>query len=121
MRSAGLRQLNFAFADSPRGGKDVEPPGEPDGKAYLLHTAKGTKAEGPAAGEVDPDQLMEQMTAPANLATALLNVAKNKGAPGVDGRSVEEVVGERRRLGIVGPEVAVERPHLEAVVDEPER
>ncbi|MBM4013125.1 MAG: group II intron reverse transcriptase/maturase, partial [Planctomycetes bacterium] len=32
------------------------------------------------------------------LATALLNVVRNKGAPGVDGRSVEEVLGSARSL-----------------------
>jgi RNA-directed DNA polymerase len=35
---------------------------------------------------------------PANLAKALLNVVRNKGAPGVDGRSVEEVLGSARSL-----------------------
>jgi len=38
------------------------------------------------------------MTHPANLATALQNVANNKGAPGVDGQSVDEVVDQAHRL-----------------------
>ena len=38
------------------------------------------------------------MAAPANLATALLNVVRNKGAPGVDGCSVDEVLGSARSL-----------------------
>ena len=78
MRSAGNHQLNFAFADSPQGGKDAAPPGQPDGKAHLLLIAKGTKLEDPATGEVDADELMERITAPANLAKALLNVARLK-------------------------------------------
>ncbi len=92
MRRAGNHQLNFAFADSPQGGKDVAPPGRPDGKARLLHIAKSMRAEDPAAGKVDAEELMERIVAPGNLAMALLNVARNKGAPGVDGRSIEEVV-----------------------------
>jgi group II intron reverse transcriptase/maturase len=38
------------------------------------------------------------MTHPANLAMALRNVARNKGAPGVDGQSVDEVVDKARYL-----------------------
>lgn len=38
------------------------------------------------------------MASPANLATALLNVVRNKGAPGVDGRSVTEALGSARSL-----------------------
>jgi group II intron reverse transcriptase/maturase len=93
LRSAGNHQLNFAFADSPKGGKDAAPPGQPDGKAHLLLRAKGMRAEDPAAGEVVAEELLERIAAPANLATALMNVARNKGAPGVDGCSIREVVG----------------------------
>src|SRR5262249_46087160 len=42
----------------------------------------------------DPGRLLESVASPANLAQALLNVARNKGAAGVDGRSVDEVVGK---------------------------
>jgi group II intron reverse transcriptase/maturase len=38
------------------------------------------------------------VASPANLAEALLHVASNKGAPGPDGQSVEEVVADARRL-----------------------
>ena len=48
--------------------------------------------------ESKPERLLESMTHPANLATALRNVARNKGAPGVDGESVEEVVDNAHRL-----------------------
>ena len=42
------------------------------------------------------DRLLERAASAANLAQALLKVLRNQGAPGVDGRSVEEV----RGLGI---------------------
>jgi group II intron reverse transcriptase/maturase len=42
--------------------------------------------------------LLEEAASEGNLATALLNVLRNKGAPGVDGKSVEEVVAASPRL-----------------------
>ena len=98
MKSAGNHQLNFAFADSPKGGKDDASPGRPDAKTHLLLIAKSMRAEDPAAGEVEPEELLERIAAPANLAKALLNVARNKGAPGVDGCSIKEVVGASRHV-----------------------
>jgi RNA-directed DNA polymerase len=41
---------------------------------------------------------MESVASASNLARALLNVLRNKGAPGVDGRSVEQVVDEAPAL-----------------------
>jgi group II intron reverse transcriptase/maturase len=41
---------------------------------------------------------MESVASARNLAQALLNVLRNKGAPGVDGRSVEQVVEEAPAL-----------------------
>jgi group II intron reverse transcriptase/maturase len=41
---------------------------------------------------------MEAVASASNLAQALLNVLRNKGAPGVDGRSVEQVVNEAPAL-----------------------
>jgi len=46
----------------------------------------------------DASRLLEKVASPSNLASALLSVARNKGAPGVDGKSVEEVVGHARQL-----------------------
>jgi len=92
LRRARPRQLSFAFADSPRGGGAAEASGAPDVKAVLLHIAKRTTATGLAAEAADTRQLLERVASPPNLAQALLNVARNKGAPGVDGRSVDEVV-----------------------------
>jgi len=46
----------------------------------------------PATRAVDTSRLLERMASTPNLAQALLNVARNKGAPGVDDQSVQEVV-----------------------------
>ena len=93
MRSMRSRQLNFAFADSPSGGENSGAMEESVGKAYLLRTAKSLLASDLIAPAADTRRLLEQVASESNLATALLNVARNKGAPGVDGCSVGEVVG----------------------------
>src|SRR5437660_658097 len=66
---------------------------ESRGKRYLLHTAKGNGRTDPATCTTvaDKGRLLESVASAANLAQALLNVLRNKGAPGVDGESVEEV------------------------------
>jgi RNA-directed DNA polymerase len=87
------------FADSPQGGKGQEPQDESRGKRFLLHIAKGKSPGLPAIGAaVDTLRLLEAVASPPNLAQALLNVLRNKGAPGVDGRSVEEVAAEAPAL-----------------------
>ncbi len=98
MRRVEPRQLTFVFADSPKGGKDSRKRDESRGRPYLLHIAKATNATSSATTESKPERLLESVTHPANLATALRNVARNKGAPGVDGKSVEEVVDNAHRL-----------------------
>jgi group II intron reverse transcriptase/maturase len=62
------------------------------GRTYLLHRAKGMPTSDLIATAADTSRLLEQVASESNLATALLNVARNKGAPGVDGQSVVEVV-----------------------------
>lgn len=99
MLSAGSRQLKFVFADSPRGSQDDAASDVSEGKAFLLHIANLKEANDPAARAVDdPSRLLERAASVINLARALLNVARNKGAAGVDGRSVEEVVAQAPRL-----------------------
>lgn len=98
LRRARFRELSFAFADSPQGGKGGRLPDESDGRRYLLHKARTPDAPSLAAKAADASRLLERVASPANLAGALLHVARNKGAPGVDGRGVEEVVGAARRL-----------------------
>ena len=98
MRRVEPRQLTFVFADSPEGGKGSRKRDESRGRPYLLHIAKAMTATSSTTTESKPERLLESMTHPANLATALRNVARNKGAPGVDGESVEEVVDNAHRL-----------------------
>jgi len=91
-------QLQFVFADSPQGGGGSTPTDESAGREFLLRTANSKKVTGLSASATDFGQLLEAVATPANLATALLNVVRNKGAPGVDGRSVKEVLGSAQLL-----------------------
>jgi len=86
------------FADSPQGDGQVEASGVPEGRAWLLHIASGKKASGSVAQAADESQLLEQVASLPNLARALLNVARNKGGAGVDGRSAGEVVASAQSL-----------------------
>lgn len=94
MRSTGPRQLPFAFADSPKGDKDRVPRDESRGKRYLLHTARDNGRTDPATctTAANSKRTMESVASVANLAQALLNVLRNKGASGADGQTVEEAV-----------------------------
>lgn len=92
MRRADSSQLSFVFADSPQGGKSAEVADASAAEAWLLHTADGKAAPESAARADGTAHLLEQAASTGNLARALLNVARNKGAAGVDGRSVEQVV-----------------------------
>jgi group II intron reverse transcriptase/maturase len=86
------RQLPFVFADNPQGSGAAKTEDGSEGRAYLLRTAKARDARdstAPASGE---GSLLERVASPSNLAEALLHVARNQGAPGEDGQSVEEVV-----------------------------
>ncbi len=58
-------------------------------RSFLLHKARNMKTNGPNAGAADTSRLLEEVASEANLARALLNVVRNKGAPGVDGQTVE--------------------------------
>lgn len=99
MKGAGARQRAFVFADSPQGGKGQESGDESQGKRFLLHIAKGKSQGLPAIGAaVDTTRLLEAVASAPNLAQALLSVLRNKGAPGVDRRSVEEVAAEAPAL-----------------------
>lgn len=98
LKSPRPRQLPFAFADNrPRDGtapkSDVS-----DGRAFLLHKAKVWKTEGLGATAGAPEHLLDRAASSASLANALLHVARKKGAPGVDGQSVQEAVKHSRNL-----------------------
>jgi len=63
-----------------------------DGRTYLLHRAKRKRTARSVACTADTHRLLEEVASVANLAQALLNVVRNKGAPGVDGQTVEEAL-----------------------------
>lgn len=84
------------FADN---SKESEPDPKADesvGRSYLLHTADDNLTSETDAPVDDQDtchdRLLERVASLPNLARALLFVARNKGAAGVDGVSTEEVV-----------------------------
>ena len=90
MRKTGHRQLSFVFADSPDGGGEAGVSDASDGRAFLLHKAKRKITARAVACTADTSRLLEEVASVANLARALLNVVRNKGAPGVDGQTVED-------------------------------
>ena len=90
MRRTGHRQLSFIFADSPQGGGEAGASDASEGRAFLLHTAKRKRTARTVACVADTSRMLEEVASVANLAQALLKVIRNKGAPGVDGRTVEE-------------------------------
>jgi RNA-directed DNA polymerase len=98
LSKAEYRQLSFAFADNPQGAGPVKLADVSAGKAWLALTAQGKEGKDSAAWTVDPGRLLEAVASVSNLARALLHVARNKGAAGVDGRSVDEVVAAAPRL-----------------------
>ena len=98
MSKAASRQLTFAFADSPQGDGPAALTDLSVGKAWLALKAEVKEGKDSAAWTVDAGRLLECVASVPNLAQALLNVARNKGAAGVDGRSVDEVVGAAPRL-----------------------
>jgi group II intron reverse transcriptase/maturase len=81
--------LSLVFADSPSGGGKIEPPDASERRSFLLHKARRKKTSGPDAFGADASRLLEAAAHEANLAKALLKVIRNKGAPGVDGQTVE--------------------------------
>lgn len=96
MKSSESRQLGVVFADN---SKESEPDPKPDesiGRSYLLHTADDnltSETDAPVDDqETCHDRLLERVASLPNLARALLFVARNKGAAGVDGISTEEIV-----------------------------
>lgn len=93
MRKGESNQLLFVFADNPSGGKGEVPIGEPAGKSTLRQIAKARKVkDSPTTPSGSLETLMEKVASLPNLAAALLAVARNQGAPGVDGLTVEEVL-----------------------------
>ncbi len=67
----------------------TEPSDASERRSFLLHAARTKKTRGPATCVADTSRLLEDVASEANLAAALLKVVRNKGAPGVDGQTVE--------------------------------
>ena len=86
------------FAASPQGGGKPRPTDASGERGFLLHKRRTARQTICGTSRVTPDRLLDRIAAPRNLAVALRNVARNKGAPGVDGRSVDEVVAAPPRL-----------------------
>jgi RNA-directed DNA polymerase len=89
LRKTGPRQLSLVLADSPPGGGEPAPSDASERRSFLLQTARRKKTSGPATCAVGASRLLEEVASEANLAKALLKVIRNKGAPGVDGQTVE--------------------------------
>lgn len=98
MKSLASRQLSLVFADSPRGFEETPSPSALTGRSFLKHIARTRKANETSTSTAAATRPMDEVASLPNLARALLRVARNKGAHGVDGRSVEAVVGESHRL-----------------------
>jgi RNA-directed DNA polymerase len=92
LSSVEYRQLTFAFADSPQGDGSVEHTDASASTASPLHTTKVKEASDLTAWMADTSRLLEEAASAPNLAQALHNVARNKGAAGADGVSIREVV-----------------------------
>jgi RNA-directed DNA polymerase len=82
--------LSFVLADSPDGGGSEGAPDASEGRSFLLHRAKRKRSVRTVAWAGDTSRLLEEVASEANLALALINVVRNKGAPGLDGQTVEE-------------------------------
>jgi len=89
LRKTGPRQLSLVFADSPSGDGTAKLSDASERRSLLLLKARTKKTTGPGTGVADTCRLLEEVASEANLARALLNVVRNKGAPGVDGQTVE--------------------------------
>jgi hypothetical protein len=92
LKSSESRQLTFVFAANPRGGGDDHNADESAGRLFLLYQANVKETIDPDAGADDASCLLERVASVPNLARALLKVARNMGAAGVDGQRVGEVV-----------------------------
>ncbi|HEX5600062.1 MAG TPA: reverse transcriptase domain-containing protein, partial [Hyphomicrobiaceae bacterium] len=90
MRRTDHRQLSFVLADSPEGGGSEGLPDASARRAFLLQRAKRKRSARTVAWAGDTSRLLEEVASEANLALALINVVRNKGAPGIDGQTVEE-------------------------------
>ena len=92
MKSSESRQRSFVFADSSKEGEREPKADESPGSSCLLHQANLKKTNETDAQADSRERLLERVASLPNQARTLLMVARNKGAPGVDGQTVDEVV-----------------------------
>ena len=94
MRKSRPRQLLFAFAESPQGDGCDRRADVSALTSQPAHTAKSSQRSEstPPRTTEGYSHLLELVTNQSNLETALANVARNKGAPGVDKQTVAEVM-----------------------------
>ena len=99
MRRTGHRQLSFVLADSPNGGGSGGPPDASERRMRSCCKERSARdRHGTVAWAADTSRLLEEVASEANLALALLNVVRNKGAPGIDGQTVEEAEAKAPKL-----------------------
>ena len=86
-------QLPFVFADRPSGSELSAGVGVPASADSLQHITKASETpQSTATTEAAVEtSLLEAVASESNLARALQHVVRNKGAPGVDGHSVQAV------------------------------
>ena len=97
MKRQDSGQLLFVFADNSKECKKDADSDVSDGKSFLQQIAKARTAKDSRA-TVRPSSLMEEIASPQNLASALLQVARNHGAPGADGITTKEILQAAPRL-----------------------
>jgi len=91
-------QLNWVFAEASQGSGDKERPDLWASPSSRLHKAEVKEFERFVTGTTDASQLMEAAASEFNLWMALHKVVQNKGAPGVEGQSVETVLAHSKEL-----------------------
>lgn len=92
-------QLLFVFADSPQGVEAGEGVDASTQESVTMHTAnRSQQVETATPPATDGSRLLERVASSENLATALAKVVKNRGAPGVDGQTVQAVRDNAARL-----------------------
>src|SRR5437764_893725 len=78
----GTRRQKFAQAELPLSGRGEAPRGQRSGEASSATNGDGRSGT---------DHLMEEVVERGNVKAALKKVKGNKGSPGVDGMTVEEL------------------------------
>lgn len=92
------RQLQFEFAEILPRSDERGPHSELSGPDFSWLKSKARKTNDIGTAAADTSRLLEEVLAERNLSEALLHVARNKGAAGVDGQSVEKVVARAEKL-----------------------